>query len=829
MKAITKPIYSCRNFPVKTLDDVDRIRASTNKNSKKYTKQYLNILCSFDIEASNIPEIKQSILYHWQVFFDGIGYVTGRYWNDFKILITRIRKQLNGNETLVIFVHNLSYEFSFLQGQFDFQPKDVFAVDSRKILSADLTSNNGLGNIEFRCSYLQTNMGLSLFLEEYEAEDSKLANFDYDKIRLSSDTLDDEEIEYCLHDVSGLVQAMKNRMSANNDTITTLPKTSTGYPRAAIKAVLPRPHIKKLITDLQMSPSEYHLCRWAFRGGNTHANRHWIGGMTPNIIKNVHSWDIASCYPYAILTRKFPITEFIEWVVKDESELLNLLKAETKACLMYVKFNNIRLKDNNWGCPYISLGDKMFFSDVDVHSNGQYDNGRILSAEYIRMAITDIDYKIIREEYDYDSMEIEYLYVADYGYIPEDIKDIIREYFTKKTKLKGVLGSESLYALNKALLNAIYGLMAQNPIKEQTKFNTDGNGFDRFTKENLNYVVYEDDNEEDVAKEYAQRIFNKLSAHYTTLSLPYQWGVWTTAWSRRELEDMLRIIHNHYSPYKCFFVYCDTDSCKFFDLYDVCRADIEAYNEIRKQEAIKHRAYAENSKGVVQYMGVFDYEGQSKKFMTLGAKRYVCEYEENGKSYLSLTVAGVSKIEGAIELSVMGGLSAFKDGMVFGTHDLPEYVIFGGHGYISSEFPEIRENVYLASTEFQRIKEEQGIKKAKELFNSPEYKKKGWDKYRKGIIVKPHKSNAGGTVSYYNDKETVLDKDIVLADGHILPKGMIIPPNVYIESTTKEINRNKELLDLNMVCTLALEYLRTHNNINAEMALLNQMEVEYND
>lgn len=803
-------IYNSNKFPYFLLDDVERVSATGNTKSSNYGKQYLNILCSFDIETTNLPDIKQAIMYHWQVCVDGIGYVTGRTWSQFKLFITKVCKRLNENETLVMFVHNLSYEFSFLQGQFDFKPKDVFAVESRKILTA--VPDTVGGNIEFRCSYLQTNMSLKMFLEEYEAEDAKLDNFDYDKFRFSDTELDDEELEYCLHDVSGLIQAMKKRMAIKNDTIATLPKTSTGYPRRDINSQLPK--IRELLNSIQPDTSVYVLLNWAYRGGNTHANRWYIGGLIPNILKDIQSWDIASSYPNAILNCKFPITAFeaiqVPYGVElTERILVNHIK-NNEACLMYVTFKNIRLKDKNWGCPYISLTDKFLFSDVNKDSTFDYDNGRILKANFVSMAITDIDYQIIKEEYDYDSCEIHQLFTAKYGSIPEDIKEVIREYFLQKTKLKGVIGSESEYALFKALLNAIYGLMSQNPVKAQTKFNPEGNGIDRFTVENFKYVVYEDEEEDEVTNKYAERIAIKLREHNQRLSMPYQWGVWTTAWARRELEDMLRIVHNHYDAFNCYFVYCDTDSCKFYDKYDVCKADIEAYNEKRKQSSIENKAFAVDSKGKTQYMGVFDYEGKANRFMTLGSKRYVCEYMENDKPYLSLTISGVQKIEGAIELSVMGGISAFKDGMEFGTHDLPEYVVYGGHGYLSSEFPEIKANVIAAKSEFERIKAEQGLLKAKEIFNSKEYKSKGWDKYRKGYIVEPHKSKAGGTVCYYNDTDTVLEEDYKVNGEVVLKKGTVIPPNVFITGTTKKVNRTEQLVNLNTLCAMCIEYMGKH-------------------
>ena len=48
--------------------------------------------------------------------------------------------------------------------------------------------------------------------------------------------------------------------------------------------------------------------------------------------------------------------------------------------------------------------------------------------------------------------------------------------------------------------------------------------------------------------------------------------------------------------------------------------------------------------------------------MTLGAKKYAYEYPDGS---IGITVAGVNKSKGAIELKEAGGLKRFKEGFVF--------------------------------------------------------------------------------------------------------------------------------------------------------------------
>lgn len=132
----------------------------------------------------------------------------------------------------------------------------------------------------------------------------------------------------------------------------------------------------------------------------------------------------------------------------------------------------------------------------------------------------------------------------------------------------------------------------------------------------------------------------------------YAYGVWTTAHARASLQAGIDLCGDN-------LVYVDTDSCKYLG-----KVDFGGYNSERIAECEKSGAYATDPKGVTHYMGVYEYEGTYKRFVTLGAKKYAYE-DSNGK--LHLTVSGVGKKTGAAELAANGGLEAFQPGFVF--HD----------------------------------------------------------------------------------------------------------------------------------------------------------------
>ena len=142
-------------------------------------------------------------------------------------------------------------------------------------------------------------------------------------------------------------------------------------------------------------------------------------------------------------------------------------------------------------------------------------------------------------------------------------------------------------------------------------------------------------------------ILKKRSFFDNKTVLPYQLGVYTTAWARWELQCAINLI-----PYKNF-LYCDTDSVYYIDDDNI---NFDEYNKEKIKNSTKNRAYAKDIKGKLHYMGVFEVEHTKiTQFKTLGAKKYgFLELKPNKKGIeeevLFLTVAGVSKKYGAKEL-----------------------------------------------------------------------------------------------------------------------------------------------------------------------------------
>lgn len=658
-----------------------------NHGGKRKSPPYVDLVTAFDIETTYLRDFDQSVMYVWQWAFGPDLVVMGRTWDEFQTFHAALQNVLQGRY-LIVWVHNLSYEFQFLAGVLEFQTDDVFAVRSRKVLKASS------GNLEFRCSYLHSNMGLSKYLQQMKVEHLKVKGFDYGKIRYPWTPLTEDEKEYCIADVVGLVEALQREMEMDHDTLWTIPPTSTGYVRRDAKhAMQPLRHsLSSIWPDYDL----HLMLRDAFRGGNTHASRYMAG----YILRRCRGFDRSSSYPDVIVNCKFPMSKFwhegyMTW------DRYNDLTRSGKAVVMRVAIKGLRLTDLSYPCPYLSR-DKCHKA-----INTTCDNGRLLDADYVEITITDLDWLIIKNMYctglpDGSTAPLEAVAViidswwARYGYLPKPLRDLTNEYYRSKTELKGKkdptgeMDYEYYYNKSKALLNAIYGMMAQNPLRDLIRFNQAAEnktgGFEELPSTEADYV-------------------KKLKGMWES----YAWGVWVTAWARYRLQEGIDLVVT--TP-GAEFVYCDTDSVKYALDYGIQQDPVpwSVYNAKRKADSQQTGACAKDAKGIMHYMGVYEYEADYKRFRTWGAKKY-CYVDSTG---IHVTVSGVNKRLGGLELARHGGIAAFRPGFVFwlagGTElkyndYVDEWIEVDGHQLHITRNVVIKESTYRMSvtTEYDNL------------------------------------------------------------------------------------------------------------------------------
>lgn len=599
--------------------------------SVNVTRGYAQIAAGFDIETSSfkVGDEKLATMYIWQMafkFHSEIVFIWGRTWEDWQQIIfalRRISRAIKGK--IIIYVHNLSYEFQWCWSHMYFTK--VFSRKKRHPIYCESDE------IMFKCSYFLSNYSLRNLAKERGYTEKEY--MDYSLIRHYKTVLTDDEISYALTDVRIICEYIHSEIKRNTK-IQDIPLTSTGYARRyCIDYISQHTNFmtyQNFIRNiLPTEPDLFKMLYRAYAGAFTHAN--FINANTT--LDDVHCVDYSSSYPGVMCRKMFPMKFHVA-----RPEHFKLLKG--MAMVIKLTYYNVKAKTSH---SILSL------NKCSIKGKYKLDNGRIRFADELTTVITDLDFENIELFYTFDKFEIETLYVANYKYLPKELIMSILELYKNKTTLKGEVGKEEAYLRSKELANSVYGMSVTNPLNDEIIFNS---GY--WDKQ----VV---DIEEGLTKyKKSYKIF-----------LAYQWGVWVTAWARWEL---LHTVYKIGSD----AVYCDTDSIKYLnDHSDIIEDDntriIEENRRVMKYYDIDESYY--NPKTIrkeVKTLGVWDYEPDYKWFKTLGAKRYCFSYyddyydkmidkyfeehkndvDEKDYEYLRenffITVAGLSKINGKISI-----------------------------------------------------------------------------------------------------------------------------------------------------------------------------------
>lgn len=611
-----------------SVDDVylSQFEIKEIKTNKKVT--YLNIESAFDIETTSYISNgeKSAFMYIW-MFGMGLGkeIFYGRTWEEFLDLCERLQHYfgLNENRRLVIYIHNLGYEFQFMCKYFNWE--NVFAINERKPIKA-LCSYG----IEFRDSYILSGYSLANTAKNLTTHKVRKmeGDLDYSLIRHQSTQLTEKELGYCSNDIE-IILAYINEQITQYEDITKIPLTNTGRVRKYVKDACyytnsnhrksnrgKYQRYRQIMTDLTLDKATYIQLKRAFMGGFTHSNPNHTG----KTLENVSSIDLTSSYPTVMLADKFPMSRAKELNITTVEELK---KAMSLYCLVFdLKLEGLRntLKYESY------ISESKCFKMVKPVIN----NGRVYDAEMIQTTITDVDFNIIEKVYEWDKISIANVRGFVKAYLPKSIIESILNLYQDKTTLKGVEGKEVEYLLSKGMLNSVYGMCVTDVVKDEHVFN-DTWGIERV----------------DVDEKIEE--YNKSKNRF----LFYPWGIWVTAYARRNLWTAILNIGDDY-------IYSDTDSIKMLN-FDSHKEYVEKYNKhIGKKLADMMEHYKLNVEllapktiqGKAKPLGIWEFEGNYSHFKTLGAKRYLVK--ENGEFHL--TVAGLSKKNGITHMvNICGG------------------------------------------------------------------------------------------------------------------------------------------------------------------------------
>lgn len=566
-----------------------------------------------------------SLCYIWQFSCnDTVWY--GRELNQINEVLKALQQVSNCKK--IIWVHNLAYEFQFLQNYI--KPQNVFAREIRKPMKFEVLD----GDIEFRDSLSLTRLSLDSWGKSVGVK-KKTGDLNYHTLRTPLTKLTEKELGYCEFDLR-VMYAGLDVYKKRYEHLFAIPLTQTGEVRLDVKKACKKEGANMFVTSCQpYTIAEYFMLKDCFSGGDTHANARWAD----RTLSDLESQDFTSSYPAVLCSEKFPCESFSQINVGDFKE-----NDENYCYCIKVHCDHIKSKRSN---TYLSSSRCTTLRDGshDIF-DFECDNGRVYEGSDIEFWCTDIDLQDFKECYDITGFKILECWRAKKDYLPHYIIDCILSYYVGKTELKGVAGQEDLYMFLKQKLNGIFGMCVQDLLAEHVEY-YDGSW--RHSTGDLEEV---------------QQVLNDIHEKNRSF-VSYSWGVFCTAYARHNLWK--GILHHDE-----WIVYYDTDSIKL-PRKKIDRVWLNNYNKeiVEKIEKCleargidKEKACPKDIKGIEHPLGVWDYDGHYINYRTLGAKRYCyrSDINEGGDGKLHITVSGVKK-SAAVLLN--NKISNFKTGFKF--------------------------------------------------------------------------------------------------------------------------------------------------------------------
>lgn len=585
--------------------------------------EYFNIPAAFDIETTswtdgkypNSSPIHLATMYIWQFGLNG-SVIYGRTWAQFEQLlaILELRMGLSEYRHLIIYVHNLAYEFQFIRRRPAFDWDKVFAIKRRRPVYAICSG------FEFRCSLFLSNYALEYLgdniLTKYKVK-KLVGSLDYTLPRHYNTPLTPGELAYCVNDVKVVMCYIQEKIEHDGD-ITKLPLTNTGYVRnycrkecfyEGLESEEERERVKlayrAIMKSLQVqSEEEYEQLHRGFMGGFTHASA--VYAASESAISRVGSADLTSSYPFTLVAQYFPMSSFTLIGTCNDAELFKHY-LNKYCCLFDIKFINLK--------PRVEFENILSISRCWDVEDGRVNNGRVISAAQASTTLTELDFESIIRFYTWDSIKVTNLRIARRGYLPKALILAVLDLYKDKTELKGKADKAMEYLVAKGMINAAYGMMVTAIIRDEYLYDND-EGWERIAADVSSQLDGYNSN------------FNRF--------LYYGWGVWVTAHARHNLFSAILEFGEDY-------LYSDTDSIKginfedhlpyfksynsnvFDQLFRMCRHYNIDFNKVRPKDKM---------------IGVWDIEPGYRRFRSAGAKRYIYE---NLDYSLGLTCAGVNK------------------------------------------------------------------------------------------------------------------------------------------------------------------------------------------
>lgn len=592
---------------------------------KKPKIKYFDDIITFDTETTSIVDYKdvkhqdgtitQEVehKYAFAYIMDFCRFIcnrphhtTFREWSEVKEYLDLLSDSCQQLQRYVIWVHNLSFEFQFMKDWLKLT--EVFCRKSHNVIRCVYR------NIEFRDSLALANCKLEKLAKNENLPVKKLVgDLDYDLIRTYKTPLTEKEMQYVYNDTEIVAYYVQKKIKEYGS-ISEIPMTSTGEVRYLFRKELSTtlPEIHALAVKYTTQTKELqNLLVSIYSGAYTHCNYQAID----QTLYHLRCRDIASSYPYQMVSKKYP-TMWFKLKRENESsfeELFTKWNPDVYAWAMTVKVWGLKAKH----CHNILSLHKA----KEISIEREIDNGRVACADYVCYDMNEIDFLNFLDFYNFDNIVVEDVYVSKKEYLPKELVKVILKLFQQKTSLKGIESEIENYMRSKNRINGVYGSSVFNFLNSGVYFDEESNCV--FGKDEKSFSDY---------KKYMSN---------PNQYLWYSIGVWVTSYARRQiLKPIKRMSENA--------IYCDTDSVKYignkrYDHYwEVVNNSIKA----EFLEAMKFHKFSEeeyrffDKDGKEYFMGIFEEEEPYYRFKSLGSKRYLVEYYDHK---LSTTVAGAPK------------------------------------------------------------------------------------------------------------------------------------------------------------------------------------------
>lgn len=574
--------------------------------------EYVDTTCTFDIETTNGDA--DGFAYSFQTCVGGVV-VVPRYFEDWAEMMKTLcdKWRVTDKRKLVLYVHNLGYEFTYLIQLLTLRWGDCKALYTKSRKPLTLEFSNG---IEFRDSLKLFQKSLAKATKGCKHEKLK-GDLDYTVYRTPDTPLDDKEFAYCVNDVLGLYEAIERMKKEHGFNAATIPLTNTGIVKQEVNKNLNRDKgFAKIKNALTLSKTQTYIAYKAMAGGDTHGAR-WKAGYT---FKNCNSYDFKSAHPSQQLLWKFPTGRPFDLPEDTSEEDMNALIDAGMGWVGKIAVTGLSIKDD---CPNPCISRSKCINSEVI---GEEDNGRVLDAEGTLLLYCDSnDWQRIREGYNYSEMVAAESFAFRLAYLPESFRHTILEKFRIKETMKG----SPEYAFSKICVNTIYGATAQKQIRDEyTAEIGDAIEFDKLSWEK---------NLDDMTDDEVTKAQTKKN------TFPFLWGLWTASMTRLKLWRLLKIVGWDR------VIYWDTDSCKF---EGEKVPGVDEYNEEIKRQCIARKCVVQKDNGKCVYIGVAEDEHPQadygyQEFRFLHAKCYAAR---NCDGVLESTIAGVGKNEGVAAL-----------------------------------------------------------------------------------------------------------------------------------------------------------------------------------